>query len=140
MTFELQDTSITASAELLNEINMTPLVDVMLVLLIVFIITLPVMQHAIKINVPVTTAHPQQAKPETLLLSLDAQGQLFVNQRLVNETQLLQVLHEGAVKTPQPNLHVRADKAVRYELVAQAMALVQQSGLRQISLVTEPKN
>src|SRR3954471_14603173 len=102
----------------MNEINMTPLVDVMLVLLIIFIITVPVMKHAVEIDLPRATAQPQDTKPETIRLSVDAQGQYWWNERQVAEADLPRLLKAEAGKPVQPELHIRGDKAVRYEKVA----------------------
>jgi biopolymer transport protein ExbD len=123
----------------MNEINMTPLVDVMLVLLIIFIITVPVMKHAVNIDLPRATNQPQDIKPETIRLSVDAQGSSFWNENRIDEKDLPRMLQAEAAKTPQPELHIRGDKEVRYERVAQAMAAAQQSGLRKIGFITEPK-
>jgi biopolymer transport protein ExbD len=125
--------------DVMNEINMTPLVDVMLVLLIIFIVTVPVMQHSVNIDLPRASSTPQEAKPETVRLSVDAQGTYFWNERTVSEADLPRLLQAEAAKNPQPELHIRGDKAVRYEKVAQAMAAAQQAGLRKIGFITEPK-
>jgi biopolymer transport protein ExbD len=122
----------------MNEINMTPLVDVMLVLLIIFIITVPVMKHAINIDLPRASNVPQDAKPETIRLSVDAAGQYFWNDVPVTDANLPLQLQAAAARQPQPELHIRGDKAVRYERVAQAMALAQQAGVRKIGFITEP--
>jgi biopolymer transport protein ExbD len=125
--------------DVMNEINMTPLVDVMLVLLIIFIITVPVMKHAVNIDLPRATNQAQDAKPETVRLSVDAQGQYYWNESRVDDKDLVRMLRAEAGKTPQPELHIRGDKEVRYERVAQAMAAAQQAGLRKIGFITEPK-
>src|SRR5215217_4694494 len=96
--------------EVMNEINMTPLVDVMLVLLIVFIITVPVMKHAVNIDLPQATSTPQDVKPETIRLSVDAQGQYFWNEQAIAEADLLPRLQDAAGRNPQPELHLRGDK------------------------------
>jgi len=124
--------------EVMNEINMTPLVDVMLVLLIIFIITVPVMKHAVDLDLPRASSQPLDARPETVRLSVDAQGAYFWNERRIDLDQLKPALEAAAAKVPQPELHLRADKAVRYERVAQAMAAAQQAGLRKLGFVTEP--
>lgn len=124
--------------EVMNEINMTPLVDVMLVLLIIFIITVPVMKHAVNLDLPRASSQPLDAKPQTVRLSVDAQGAYFWNERRIDQDQLKPALEAAAAKVPQPELHLRADKEVRYERVAQAMAAAQQAGLRKIGFVTEP--
>ncbi|MBP6718321.1 MAG: biopolymer transporter ExbD [Rhodoferax sp.] len=125
--------------EVMNEINMTPLVDVMLVLLIVFIITVPVMKHAVNVELPRATNEIQQTKPETISLSVDAQGNYHWNQTPVQDTELLTLLQAEAQKVPQPDLHIRGDKEVRYERVAQVMAAAQQAGIKKIGFITEPK-
>jgi biopolymer transport protein ExbD len=122
------------------EINVTPLVDVMLVLLIIFIITVPVMKHAVNIDLPRASNQVQITKPETLRLSVDAQGAYFLNDTPVTDDALAPRLQAAAAQNPQPDLHIRGDKAVRYERVAQAMAAAQQAGLRKIGFITEPKN
>ena len=135
MAFGTQDDT----DEVMNEINMTPLVDVMLVLLIVFIITVPVMKHAVNIELPRATSTPQDVKPESIRLSVDARGQYFWNEQQVTEAELLPRLQAAAQREPQPELHLRGDKDARYESVAQALAAAQRSGLRKIGFVTELK-
>ena len=126
--------------EVMNEINMTPLVDVMLVLLIIFIITVPVMQHSVNIDLPRATNELQAIKPETVRLSVDAEGSYYVNDAKITDEDLAPRLRAAAAQNPQPDLHIRGDKAVRYERVAQAMAAAQQAGLRKIGFITEPRN
>jgi biopolymer transport protein ExbD len=125
--------------DVMNEINMTPLVDVMLVLLIIFIITVPVMKHAVNIDLPRATNQPQETKPETIRLSVDGQGAYYWNEGKIEDAALPALLQAAAGQTPQPELHIRGDKAVRYERVAQAMAAAQQAGVRKIGFITEPK-
>jgi biopolymer transport protein ExbD len=125
--------------DVMNEINMTPLVDVMLVLLIIFIITVPVMKHAVNIDLPRATSQPQDTRPETIRLTVDGQGAYYWNEQRVEDGALPGLLREGAARKPQPELHIRGDKAVRYERVAEAMAAAQQAGLRKIGFITEPK-
>ncbi|MEQ1535996.1 MAG: biopolymer transporter ExbD [Burkholderiaceae bacterium] len=136
MAFGTQDDT----DEVMNEINMTPMVDVMLVLLIIFIITVPVMKHAVNIDLPRASNVPQDAKPETIRLSVDADGDFYWNEAKVTEEALMLQLKAASTQTPQPELHIRGDKAVRYERVATAMAAAQQAGVRKIGFVTEPKN
>jgi biopolymer transport protein ExbD len=136
MAFGTQDDT----DDVMNEINMTPMVDIMLVLLIIFIITVPVMKHSVNIDLPRATNEAQNIKPETLRLSVDAQGAYFVNETRIADADLGPQLQAAAAQNPQPELHIRGDKAVRYERVAQAMAAAQQAGLRKIGFITEPKN
>ena len=135
MAFGTQDDT----DDVMNEINMTPLVDVMLVLLIIFIITVPVMQHAVRVDLPQAASQPQDEKPETIRLSVDAQGAYWWNDAAVPDGALAARLAAQAARTPQPELHIRGDRDVRYERVAQAMAAAQRAGLRKIGFVTEPK-
>jgi len=135
MAFGTQDDT----DEVMNEINMTPLVDVMLVLLIVFIITVPVMKHSVDIDLPRASSTPQDAKPQTIRLSVDAQGRYFWNEQPIADAELLTRLEAAARRDPQPELHLRGDRDARYERVAQALAAAQRSGLRRIGFVTEPK-
>ena len=123
--------------EVMNEINMTPLVDVMLVLLIIFIITIPVMKHSVNIELPRASSQPQDAKPQTIRLTIDAQGSYFWNDSPVDDAQLPTLLAEAAAKQPQAPLHIRGDRAVRYERVAQAMAAAQRAGMTQIGFITD---
>jgi len=125
--------------EVMNEINMTPLVDVMLVLLIIFIITVPVMKHSVNVDLPRATNQPQDTKPQTIRLSVDAAGNYWWNESQVSDADLPRLLRAEAARDPQPELHLRGDKEVRYERVAQAMAAAQQAGLRKIGFITEPK-
>jgi biopolymer transport protein ExbD len=124
--------------EVMNEINMTPLVDVMLVLLIIFIITIPVMQHAVNIDLPHAVNQPENIRPETIRISVDAAGSYFWNDAKISDAELGADLKAAAEKQPQPELHIRGDKAVRYERVALVMAAAQRSGLRKIGFITEP--
>ena len=136
MAFGTQDDT----DEVMNEINMTPLVDVMLVLLIIFIITVPVMKHSVNIDLPRASSEQQLIKPETVRLSVDADGNYYVNDAKISDQELAPRLRAAAAQNPQPDLHIRGDKAVRYERVAQAMAAAQQAGLRKIGFITEPNN
>ena len=136
MAFGIQDDT----DEVMNEINMTPLVDVMLVLLIIFIITVPVMKHSVNIDLPRASNEQQVIKPETVRLSVDSEGSFFLNDTKIGDDDLTPRLQVEAARNPQPNLHIRGDKAVRYERVAMAMAAAQQAGLRKIGFITEPKN
>ena len=135
MAFGTQD----SADEIMNEINMTPLVDVMLVLLIIFIITVPVMKHAVSVDLPSAVNQPERIKPETVRLSVAADGAYFWNGEALEDADLENRLRVEAAKDPQPDLHISGDKAVRYERVAQAMAAAQRTGVRKIGFVTEPQ-
>ena len=135
MAFGTQDDA----DEVMNEINMTPLVDVMLVLLIIFIVTIPVMKHAVNVELPRASNQRQQDKPQTIQLSVDAQGRYFWNEAEVSDEELPARLSAEAGREPQPELHLRGDRNVRYERVAQAMAAAQQAGLHRIGFITDPR-
>jgi biopolymer transport protein ExbD len=135
MAFGTQDDT----DEVMNEINMTPLVDVMLVLLIIFIITVPVLQHAVTIELPRASNQPERLKPETVRLSVDASGAYFWNDQPLADAELPLRLASAAQQQPQPELHIRGDKAVRYERVARAMAAAQRAGVQKIGFVTDPE-
>ncbi|MFH0128980.1 ExbD/TolR family protein [Variovorax sp. VaC1] len=124
--------------EVMNEINMTPLVDVMLVLLIIFIITVPVMKHAVNIDLPRATSEPEQPKPQNILFSVTADGTYYWNEQKIEDSELPGRLAAEAAKEPQPELHIRGDKAVRYERVAKAMSEAREAGVRKIGFITEP--
>ncbi|WP_316150646.1 biopolymer transporter ExbD [Cupriavidus sp. BIC8F] len=125
--------------EVMSEINMTPLVDVMLVLLIIFIITIPVINHAVKIDLPRATNTPNEPKPQSINVSIDASGKVFWNQVEVDQATLESNIALAAQQQPQPELHLRADREVRYERVAEVMAAAQHGGLGKIGFITEPK-
>lgn len=126
------------SEEVMNEINMTPLVDVMLVLLIVFIITAPVIHHAFQLNLPRESSQQQEIKPDTVQLAVYADGSYQWNSQRVSVDELGEHLKRIAEIQPQPQLHISADKDVRYEFVVHAMSLAQQAGLTKIGFVTQP--
>ena len=122
MIFENLDSNSNSSGDndgddIMNEINM---MDIMLVLLIVFIITVPVLKQSVNVNLPEAVNTPQTVKPQTTTLSMDADGAYFLNQTRVSDTELAGQLKQAAAQNPQPDLHIYGDKAVRYEYVAQA--------------------
>lgn len=121
------------------DINMTPMVDVMLVLLVIFIITAPLMNHAIKLELPKAQATAVPTLAETVTLSFDAKGALFLGSELLALGDLDGRLAILAKKTPQPELLLRADKETRYEVIAQVMATAQSQGLSKIGFATEVK-
>ena len=123
--------------EVMSEINMVPFIDVMLVLLIIFIITVPVMKHAVNVQLPKVSNEKAVDKPETVRLTVQADGSYALGEEKIAD-QLAPRLQAEAAKQPQPDLHIRGDKDVRYERVAQAMAAAQQAGLSKIGFITEP--
>jgi biopolymer transport protein ExbD len=120
------------------EINTTPLVDVMLVLLIIFIITVPVMNHSVKIDLPRASSQADETKPENINLSIDAGGKVYWNAELIDMSQLQARIADAAARKPQPELHLRAERTTQYERVAQVMAAAQSGGLGKIGFVTDP--
>lgn len=120
------------------EINVTPMVDVMLVLLVIFIITAPLLTHAIRLDLPTAQAAPAPQQPETVTLSIDAAGAIYWNDAPVTPEGLKARLAQAARQTPAPELQLRADKATRYEMIARVMAAAQDSGLTRMGFVTDP--
>ncbi len=129
----------TADEDFNPEINTTPLVDVMLVLLIIFIITIPVINHSVKLDLPRATTQANQVKPETVNLTIDGSGKLFWNNREISDNALSQKITDAAQAEPQPELHLRAERTTPFEKVAQVMAAAQNGGLSKIGFVTEPE-
>ena len=125
--------------EVMSEINMTPLVDIMLVLLIIFMITIPVVQHAVKVELPRASSSRDNTPPEIMQLAVDAQGQFFLGKQAIAADALEDFLRQEASKDPQPQLYIRGDKKVPYEHVANAMTAAQRAGLVKIGFVTEGK-
>jgi biopolymer transport protein ExbD len=120
------------------EINTTPLVDVMLVLLIIFMVTAPLFTHAVKIDLPHAQSQLNPEKPDTITLAIDAQGGLHWNSEHAEESSLPDRFSQAAALDPQPELHLRADRDTRYEVIARVMSLAQTAGLRKIGFVTDP--
>lgn len=121
------------------DINVTPMVDVMLVLLVIFIITAPLFTHAIKLDLPSAQSAPAPEKPETVTISINGEGKIFWGNDAIDQGDMGIRLAAAAQKKPQPELQLRADKATRYEVIAQVMAAAQTNGLNKIGFVTEPK-
>lgn len=119
---------------MMSEINVTPLVDVMLVLLVIFIVTAPLLApQSLKINLPKTTAVAQETKHKALRLTVDAQGQLILDNQAVSDAQLADVLKERGAEA---QLQIEADRAVPYGRIAELMALAQHNGISKLSFVT----
>ena len=135
MAFGTQD----ETDEVMNEIHITPLVDVMLVLLIIFIITVPVMKHAVNIDLPRASSEPEQTKPQNILFTVAADGSYYWNEQRIEDGELRTRLESAAAKDPQPELHIRGDKAVRYERVAQALSAAREAGVHKIGFITQPE-
>ncbi|MGH8582689.1 MAG: ExbD/TolR family protein [Gammaproteobacteria bacterium] len=121
------------------EINTTPLVDVMLVLLIIFIITAPLLTHAVKIDLPEASSQPNPDKPDIVTLAIDADGSLYWNDQPINEGELEARLMSAAGQKPQPELHLRADRTTVYERLAKVMSTAQNAGIERMGFVTLPE-
>jgi biopolymer transport protein ExbD len=123
----------------MSDINVTPLVDVMLVLLIIFIITIPVIVAQVRLQLPKATNLPTQTKPENITISVDKQGDLYWNiKKLASRDDLLTELRAIAREDPQPEVHIRGDSEVRYMYVGQVLVAAQKIGIRKVAFLTEP--
>jgi biopolymer transport protein ExbD len=126
-------------AGVMAEINTTPLVDIMLVLLIIFLITVPVIQKMANVTIPKAANIPTQTKPENITISVDAAGQVYWNAGLVTDKQVFfQKIIEQARKQPQPEFHIRGDRNARYEAVGRVMYNLQRGGIVKVGFITEP--
>jgi len=125
--------------QLNNTINTTPLVDVMLVLLIIFLITIPVVTQTIKLDLPLERNIPLQTKPENIIIAVNREGEIFWNiERLPDIETLVNRLKIEAVKEPQPEVHIRGDQEVRYEAVGRVVVACQRAGIYKVGFITEP--
>jgi biopolymer transport protein ExbD len=123
----------------ISEINTTPLVDIMLVLLIIFLITVPVIKKMAAVDIPKAVNIPTVTKPENITISVDASGRIFWNATPMDDRQLFfsKIVAE-ARKVPQPEFHIRGDKAVRYESVGRVIFNLQRGGIVKVGFITEP--
>mgnify|MGYP001321775752 FL=1 len=123
----------------MSEINTTPLVDVMLVLLILFLITIPVITQSVKVDLPKAANIPTQTKPENINIAVDAEGNVFWNTALVpNQEALLERIKQVAVMDPQPEIHLRGDRGTAYEHIGRVMVACQRGGIMKVGFITEP--
>jgi biopolymer transport protein ExbD len=128
------------ASELNSTINTTPLVDVMLVLLIIFLITIPVITKTVVTNLPKAANIPTQTKPENVTVEVDAKGTMYWNGKLLRDRgELLELIKQAAVLKPQPELHIRADNDTRYEAVGRVIYTIQRGGLVKVGFITEPQ-
>ena len=137
MAFASFDRNKSSSAPM-AEINMVPLIDVMLVLLVIFIVTTPLLTHAVKINLPTASSQPNQTKPDNIALSINASGALFWNTQPLERRDLDARLAAAAKLTPQPELHLHADHTTQYQAIAEVMSAAARAGVTKIGFVTEP--
>jgi biopolymer transport protein ExbD len=126
--------------EIMNEINTTPLVDVMLVLLIIFLITIPVVTTSIKVDLPKEKNMVRETKPENVIISVDAKGKIFLyDTPIKNSDDLLQRMKKFAVMKPQPEVQIRGDGKSDFESVGRVMYAVQRAGITKVGFITEPQ-
>src|ERR1035438_3785000 len=125
--------------EVTSAINTTPLVDVMLVLLIIFLITIPVVTHTVPVKLPSERNQPYKTKPENINIAVNKDGDMFWNEQYVPDTnELLHKLKTIAVLTPQPAVNIRGDQNTRYEFIGKIIFAAQRAGIAKIGFVTEP--
>jgi len=125
--------------EVISSINTTPLVDVMLVLLIIFLITIPVAIHTVPVELPKESNVPTLTKPENILLSVDREGQVFWNTQFVNDSNdLVARLKLVSIQIPQPEVHIRGDLDARYEAIGKVVFACQRAGIVKVGFISEP--
>ena len=125
--------------EVIAAINTTPLVDVMLVLLIIFLITIPVVVQTLPVELPKANNQATITKPENVVVAVDAEGKIYWNAvQLANQGVLMDKLAQIAVKVPQPEVHIRGDRGARYEFIGRVVVACQRSGIVKLGFITEP--
>jgi biopolymer transport protein ExbD len=125
--------------EVVSAINTTPLVDVMLVLLIIFLITIPVVTHTVPVDLPKDRNQPTQTKPENIIIAIDKDGDYFWNEKKLDDANaVFDKLKTIATKVPQPEVHIRADQNGRYEFVGRIVVALQRAGISKVAFITEP--
>jgi biopolymer transport protein ExbD len=123
----------------MTDINVTPLVDVMLVLLIIFLITIPVINKTVPVKLPKAVNIPTQTKPENITIAVDKNGTIYWNDKQVRDrNELLGLIETAAVKKPQPEIHIRGDQDTRYEAIGRVMYAIQRGGIVKVGFLTEP--
>ncbi len=128
-----------AEEQMNSTINTTPLVDVMLVLLIIFLITIPVVTQSIQLKLPEERNVPTQTKPENILLAVSKDGDVYWNTRRMPDVEtLVTELKKESVKEPQPEVHIRGDQEARYEHVGRLVVACQRAGIAKVGFITEP--
>ncbi|MGC3982500.1 MAG: biopolymer transporter ExbD [Steroidobacteraceae bacterium] len=126
-------------AEAMSNINTTPLVDVMLVLMIIFLITIPAITQSVPLDLPEAVNRATVAKPDDITVSVDKEGQIYWNIRPITADELLESLKVESVKQPQPEVHVKGDREVRFEFVGKVMVMCQRAGIVKVGFISEPK-
>jgi len=128
-------------ADLNTTINTTPLVDVMLVMLIIFLITVPVIRKVVPVELPNARNIATQTKPENIVLSVDREGNAYFNNELITDNnEMIRRLEEKAVLKPQPEVHIRGDKDARFQDIGRLVYDCQRSGIQKVGFITEPQN
>jgi biopolymer transport protein ExbD len=127
-----------SSSQPMAEINMVPLIDVALVLLVIFIVTAPLLTHAVKLDLPKATSNADIQKPEKVEFAIDAQGALYWNGERLGREEAMTRFGEAGQKRPQPEIYLRADQNVPYRYVAEMLADASRAGLRKVAFVSEP--
>ena len=128
-----------AEEQMNSTINTTPLVDVMLVLLIIFLITIPVVTQSIQLTLPKERNVPTQTKPENILLAVNKDGDVYWNTRKMPDIEtVVKELKKESVKEPQPEVHIRGDQDARYESVGRLVVACQRAGIAKVGFITEP--
>ena len=125
--------------EVMSAINTTPLVDVMLVLLIIFLITIPVVTQQINLTLPTVSNEALITKPENITISVDAKGGTYWNGRRIAFDGLLERVKQAAVLVPQPELHIRGDANARFEFIGRVVATAQRGGIQKVGFITDPE-
>jgi biopolymer transport protein ExbD len=126
--------------EAMSNINTTPLVDVMLVLLIIFLITIPVITQTVKLELPDVVNQASMPKPDDIVIAVDRDGQLYWNIRQVTPEELLERLKVEAVKVPQPEVNIQGDRDARFEFIGKAMVMCQRAGILNVGFISQPKS
>jgi biopolymer transport protein ExbD len=136
MAMNLSTGSATGDPDVMLDINTTPLIDVMLVLLVMLIITIPIQLHSVNLNLPMGNPPPPLVEPEVVRIDIDPSNQIFWNGEIIpTRAALEQRFKEAAVKQPQPELHVRPDRLSKYDAVAAVMASAQRNGMTKIGII-----
>lgn len=124
--------------EVMSSINTTPLVDVMLVLLIIFLLTIPVVTHSVTVKLPTQTVQPLQTTPQNIVLAVNRDGDVFWEEKHVDTPTLVARLKLAAVQQPQPEVHIRGDENARYEFVGKVVVACERAGIMKVDFITNP--
>lgn len=125
--------------DLVASINTTPLVDIMLVLLIIFLITIPVVTHTVPVKLPAERNQPTQTRPDNITIAVDKDGNVYWNEKRVPDAAvLLERMKAAAAQEPQPEVHIRGDQEVRYQSIGEVMTAIQRAGIVKVGFILEP--